>query len=69
LLKRRRAPRLLVQAQRRASNNEGSEPDEVIAGAGDIPTKEALAAVAMLREHAYEEGTDKPEIDQWTWPY
>ena len=36
---------------RKASNDEGSEPDVVMACAGDIPTKEALAAVVMLREH------------------
>jgi xylulose-5-phosphate/fructose-6-phosphate phosphoketolase len=36
---------------RQASNDEGVEPDVVIATAGDIPTKEALAAVAMLRKH------------------
>jgi xylulose-5-phosphate/fructose-6-phosphate phosphoketolase len=36
---------------RQASNDEGAEPDVVIACAGDIPTKEALAAVAMLREY------------------
>src|SRR5262249_2568664 len=35
----------------RASNDQGVEPDVVMACAGDIPTKEALAAVAMLREH------------------
>jgi xylulose-5-phosphate/fructose-6-phosphate phosphoketolase len=34
-----------------ASNDQGSEPDVVIACAGDIPTKEALAAVVMLREN------------------
>jgi xylulose-5-phosphate/fructose-6-phosphate phosphoketolase len=34
-----------------ASNDEGMEPDVVMASAGDIPTKEALAAVALLREH------------------
>jgi xylulose-5-phosphate/fructose-6-phosphate phosphoketolase len=33
-----------------ASNDEGVEPDVVMASAGDIPTKEALAAVVMLRE-------------------
>jgi len=33
-----------------ASNDQGSEPDVVMACAGDIPTKEALAAVVMLRE-------------------
>ncbi|MDD4963235.1 MAG: phosphoketolase family protein [Gallionella sp.] len=32
-----------------ASNDAGSEPDLVIASAGDIPTKEALAAVMLLR--------------------
>ena len=36
---------------RQASNDEGSEPDVVVASAGDIPTKEALAAVVLLREH------------------
>jgi len=33
-----------------ASNDQGEEPDVVMASAGDIPTKEALAATAMLRE-------------------
>jgi xylulose-5-phosphate/fructose-6-phosphate phosphoketolase len=33
-----------------ASNDQGVEPDVVMACAGDIPTKEALAATAMLRE-------------------
>ena len=33
-----------------ASNDEGSQPDVVMASAGDIPTKEALAAVWMLRQ-------------------
>jgi xylulose-5-phosphate/fructose-6-phosphate phosphoketolase len=33
-----------------ASNDAGSEPDVVMACAGDIPTSEALAAVAILRE-------------------
>jgi xylulose-5-phosphate/fructose-6-phosphate phosphoketolase len=33
-----------------ASNDQGQEPDVVIACAGDIPTKEALAATALLRE-------------------
>jgi len=36
---------------RKASNDEGSEPDLVMACAGDIPTKEALAAVLLLRGH------------------
>jgi xylulose-5-phosphate/fructose-6-phosphate phosphoketolase len=36
---------------RKASNDEGAEPDVVMACAGDIPTKEALAAVVLLREH------------------
>ena len=35
---------------RKASNDEDSEPDMVMACAGDIPTKEALAAVVLLRE-------------------
>ena len=32
-----------------ASNDDGGEPDLVIASAGDIPTREALAAIALLR--------------------
>src|SRR5262249_21636541 len=32
----------------RASNDQGVEPDVVVACAGDIPTKEALAAVSLL---------------------
>jgi xylulose-5-phosphate/fructose-6-phosphate phosphoketolase len=34
-----------------ASNDAGIEPDVVVASAGDILTQEALAAVALLREH------------------
>jgi xylulose-5-phosphate/fructose-6-phosphate phosphoketolase len=34
-----------------ASNDQGGVPDVVLAGCGDIPTKEALAATALLREH------------------
>lgn len=34
-----------------ASNDQGGEPDVVMVGCGDIPTKEALAATALLREH------------------
>jgi xylulose-5-phosphate/fructose-6-phosphate phosphoketolase len=37
-----------------ASNDDGSEPDAVMACAGDIPTSEALAAVAILRERCPE---------------
>jgi xylulose-5-phosphate/fructose-6-phosphate phosphoketolase len=33
-----------------ASNDQGVEPDVVMACAGDIPTQEALAATALLRE-------------------
>ncbi len=33
-----------------ASNDQGGEPDVVMACAGDIPTSESLAAVAILRE-------------------
>jgi xylulose-5-phosphate/fructose-6-phosphate phosphoketolase len=33
-----------------ASNDHGSEPDVVMASAGDIPTQETLAAIALLRE-------------------
>ena len=32
-----------------ASNDQGGEPDVVMASAGDIPTQEALAATALLR--------------------
>jgi xylulose-5-phosphate/fructose-6-phosphate phosphoketolase len=35
---------------RRASNDAGVEPDVVMASCGDVPTVEALAAVAILRE-------------------
>jgi xylulose-5-phosphate/fructose-6-phosphate phosphoketolase len=34
-----------------ASNDEGNEPDVVMAAAGDVPTLEILAAVSILREH------------------
>lgn len=34
-----------------ASNDQGSEPDVVMACAGDVPTLETLAAVQMLRQH------------------
>jgi xylulose-5-phosphate/fructose-6-phosphate phosphoketolase len=34
-----------------ASTDNGSEPDVVVASAGDVMTEEALAAVAILREH------------------
>src|SRR5580693_9464517 len=34
-----------------ASNDEGSEPDVVLACCGDTPTLEVLAAVSILREH------------------
>jgi xylulose-5-phosphate/fructose-6-phosphate phosphoketolase len=34
-----------------ASNDDGSEPDAVVAGCGDVPTQEALAAVELLRKH------------------
>jgi xylulose-5-phosphate/fructose-6-phosphate phosphoketolase len=37
-----------------ASNDDGIEPDAVMACAGDIPTSEALAAVAILRERCPE---------------
>ncbi len=33
-----------------ASNDQGKTPDVVMASAGDIPTKETLAAISMLRE-------------------
>ena len=34
-----------------ASNDQGSEPDVVMACAGDVPTLEILAAVDLLRQH------------------
>jgi xylulose-5-phosphate/fructose-6-phosphate phosphoketolase len=34
-----------------ASSDDGAEPDVVVASAGDILTQEALAAVAILRDH------------------
>ena len=34
-----------------ASNDEGAEPDVVMACCGDVPTLETLAAVSILREH------------------
>jgi xylulose-5-phosphate/fructose-6-phosphate phosphoketolase len=34
-----------------ASNDQGGEPDVVMAGCGDIATREALAAVELLRQH------------------
>jgi xylulose-5-phosphate/fructose-6-phosphate phosphoketolase len=34
-----------------ASNDRGSEPDVVLACAGDVPTLETLAAVSLLRQH------------------
>ncbi len=34
-----------------ASNDEGQEPDAVMACCGDVPTLETLAAVSILREH------------------
>ena len=37
-----------------ASNDQGGEPDVVMACAGDVPTLETLAAVDMLREHVPE---------------
>ncbi len=37
-----------------ASNDQGVEPDVVMACCGDVPTLETLAAVAMLRQHAPE---------------
>ena len=34
-----------------ASNDQGTEPDAVVASAGDVPTLEALAAIDLLRQH------------------
>jgi xylulose-5-phosphate/fructose-6-phosphate phosphoketolase len=34
-----------------ASNDQGAEPDVIMASCGDVPTMESLAATALLREH------------------
>lgn len=34
-----------------ASNDQGDEPDVVMASCGDVPTMESLAATALLRQH------------------
>jgi xylulose-5-phosphate/fructose-6-phosphate phosphoketolase len=34
-----------------ASNDQGTEPDVVMASCGDVPTMESLAATALLRQH------------------
>jgi len=34
-----------------ASNDQGDEPDVVMASCGDVPTTESLAATALLRQH------------------
>ena len=34
-----------------ASNDQGEEPDVVMASCGDVPTMESLAATALLRQH------------------
>jgi len=34
-----------------ASNDQGSEPDVVMVSCGDVPTREILAAIMILREH------------------
>jgi xylulose-5-phosphate/fructose-6-phosphate phosphoketolase len=34
-----------------ASNDQGTEPDVVLASCGDVPTLECLAAAALLRQH------------------
>ncbi len=37
-----------------ASNDQGTEPDLVMAAAGDVPTLETLAAIDLLRQHVPE---------------
>jgi xylulose-5-phosphate/fructose-6-phosphate phosphoketolase len=39
-----------ISIWQKASSDQGSEPDVVMACAGDIPTKESLAAVVLLQE-------------------
>jgi xylulose-5-phosphate/fructose-6-phosphate phosphoketolase len=34
-----------------ASNDQGGDPDVVMVGCGDVPTREVLAAITILREH------------------
>jgi len=34
-----------------ASNDQGSEPDVVMVGCGDVPTQESLAAICLLRDY------------------
>jgi xylulose-5-phosphate/fructose-6-phosphate phosphoketolase len=34
-----------------ASNDQGTEPDVIMASCGDVPTMESLAATALLRQH------------------
>jgi len=34
-----------------ASNDQGAEPDVIMASCGDVPTMESLAATALLRQH------------------
>src|SRR5205085_1194623 len=47
-----------------ASNDDGAEPDVVLACCGDVPTLETLAAVANLRVRGYkEEGTTTTPFD------
>ena len=36
----------------KSSNDQGGEPDVVMACCGDVPTLETLAAVGLLRKHA-----------------
>ncbi|PBP22482.1 phosphoketolase [Diplocarpon rosae] len=68
-----------------ASNDQGEDPDVVMACCGDVPTLEALAATALLREFlptlkirfvniaakttAYENGIDPAYVTGWRWPY
>jgi xylulose-5-phosphate/fructose-6-phosphate phosphoketolase len=40
-----------VRIWQRASNDQNSEPDLVMACAGDVPTLETLAGVSILQQH------------------
>jgi hypothetical protein len=52
-----------------SSSPPGEQPDIVLACAGDGPTQEALAAVALLHEHVPDLRARAGDLDQSTPPY